>query len=95
MRRLHFPRPTNQREPLFDTEFYILGQKQSPVFLSQEFLMALRGRPPKRKIGTLSVDGKSRDGLIPPRWGPFTNDVSREGEGGYPNSEAVREVVVQ
>ena len=25
--------------------------------------------------------------------GPFTNDVSREGEGGgYPNSDAVREV---
>ena len=26
--------------------------------------------------------------------GPFTNDVSREGEGGgYPNSDAVKEVV--
>ena len=26
-------------------------------------------------------------------WGPFTNDVSKEGEGGgYPNTDALREV---
>ena len=32
--------------------------------------------------------------LVATAWGPFTNDVSTEGErGGYPNSDAVREVV--
>ena len=40
-------------------------------------------------------DLESADGMSPEfaPWGAFTNDVSREGEGGgYPNSDAVREV---